>query len=51
MADEREVAFVKTFVSGIADQPKAYDDDFQPPLEEYMHRVPVLPVRVLCSHL
>ena len=46
MADEKEVAFVKTFVSGLSSQPVTYEDDFQPPLENYLKKVPVLPVSI-----
>ena len=48
MADDREVAFVRSFAAGLASQPVTYDDDFQPPVESFLKKVPVLPV---CSLL
>ena len=44
MADDREVAFAKSFAAGLAQHPVTYDDDFQPPVESFLKRVPVLPV-------
>lgn len=46
MADQAEANFVKAFVNNISQQPVNYADDFQPPLQEYLKKVPVLPVRV-----
>ncbi|KAF7795640.1 hypothetical protein EIP86_006805 [Pleurotus ostreatoroseus] len=46
MADPSEVAFVKTFAEGLSSQPVTYPDDFQPPLENYLKKVPTLPVPV-----
>ncbi|KAJ3555807.1 hypothetical protein NM688_g2374 [Phlebia brevispora] len=46
MADQGEVAFVKAFAEGLSSQPVTYPDDFQPPLENYLKKVPTLPVPV-----
>ncbi|EKM57601.1 uncharacterized protein PHACADRAFT_170838 [Phanerochaete carnosa HHB-10118-sp] len=46
MADQAEAAFIKAFVNGISQQPVNYPDDFQPPLEDYLKRVPTLPIDV-----
>jgi len=46
MADQAEAAFVKAFVNNISQQPVNYPDDFQPPLESYLKRVPALPIDV-----
>ena len=46
MAEQAEVAFVKNFANSLSVQPVTYPDDFQPPPENYLKRVPVLPVRV-----
>jgi ubiquitin-like protein 4 len=51
MSDQAELAFVKKYVENIGAQPVNYNDDFQPPLEDYLKRVPTLPVsytRRLC---
>jgi len=46
MADKAELAFVKKFVENLSAQPVNYADDFQPPLEDYLQRVPTLPIPV-----
>ena len=46
MADQAEVNFAKAFVNNISQQPVNYADDFQPPLENYLRKVPALPVRI-----
>ncbi|KAI0701074.1 hypothetical protein BC835DRAFT_1411677 [Cytidiella melzeri] len=46
MAEQAELAFVKKFVENIGAQPVNYPDDFQPPLEEYLKKVPTLPIPV-----
>lgn len=45
MANEAEVAFVKKLAGVLAEQPVNYNDDFQPPLDQYMKKVPALQVR------
>ena len=45
MADEAELAFVKKMAGVLAEQPVNYNDEFQPPLDQYMKKIPVLPVR------
>ena len=49
MSDQGELAFVKKFAETIGAQPVNYADDFQPPLEDYLPRVPTLPVRPYAS--
>ena len=44
MADQAEATFVKAFASSISQQPVTYTDDFQPPLDTYLKKVPTLPV-------
>lgn len=44
MADQAELTFVKAFANNLSQQPVNYPDDFQPPLENYLKRVPTLPV-------
>lgn len=45
MAEQAEVAFVKTFLNNLSNQPITYSDDYRQPLEKSLKRVPVLPVR------
>lgn len=49
MADKNEASFVKTYAEGLSSQPVTYADDFQPPLENYLKKVPTLPVRILAA--
>ncbi|KAK7676400.1 hypothetical protein QCA50_011465 [Cerrena zonata] len=44
MAEQAEAAFVKNFTNNLSAQPVTYPDDFQPPPESYLKKVPVLPV-------
>lgn len=44
MADQAEVNFAAAFANTLSQQPVNYPDDFQPPLEGYLKRVPTLPV-------
>lgn len=45
MANEAELAFVKKLAANLAEQPVTYHDDFQPPLDQYLKKVPVLQVK------
>lgn len=49
MADQTELAFVKKLVPSLVEQPVNYNDEFQPPLDQYLKKVPVLPVCVYAS--
>lgn len=44
MADQAELAFVKNFAHILASAPVQYPDDFQQPLQNWLKRVPTLPV-------
>ncbi|KAI0090457.1 hypothetical protein BDY19DRAFT_773129 [Irpex rosettiformis] len=46
MADQAELAFVKKYAETIGAQPVNYTDDFQPPLQDYLPRVPTLLIPV-----
>jgi len=46
MAEQAEIAFVKTFLNNLSNQPIAYSDDYQQPLEKSLKRVPVLPIEL-----
>ncbi|GJE85191.1 ubiquitin domain-containing protein [Phanerochaete sordida] len=46
MADQAEATFVKAFANSISQQPVTYTDDFQPPLDTYLKKVPTLPLEV-----
>ncbi|KZT69208.1 ubiquitin-like protein [Daedalea quercina L-15889] len=46
MAEQAELAFVKTFVNNLSSQPVTYADDFQQPPERSLRKVPVLPVEL-----
>ncbi|KAI0337213.1 hypothetical protein BDW22DRAFT_1364376 [Trametopsis cervina] len=46
MADQAEFTFVKKFVENLSAQPVNYNDDFQPPPEDYLKKVPTLPIPV-----
>jgi ubiquitin-like protein 4 len=45
MADQAELAFIKSFVSILAPHPLVYPDDYQQPPENTLKRLPVIPVR------
>lgn len=45
MAEQAEVAFVKSFLNTLSNQPVTYKDDYRQPLEKSLKKVPVLPVR------
>ena len=49
MADQTELAFIRTLVKTIAAQPVVFDDDYQAPPHLALRRVPVLPVRTILS--
>ncbi|KAF5344024.1 hypothetical protein D9758_012896 [Tetrapyrgos nigripes] len=44
MAEQAEIAFIKTFTNTISSQPVAYPDTYQQPPTNSLKRVPVLPV-------
>ncbi|EPQ50149.1 ubiquitin-domain-containing protein [Gloeophyllum trabeum ATCC 11539] len=44
MADQAELAFVKNFAHILASAPVQYPDDFQQPLQNWLKKVPTLPV-------
>jgi len=46
MAEQAEIAFIKTFTNTISSQPVSYPDNFQQPPADSLKRVPVLPVPV-----
>ncbi|CCM00638.1 uncharacterized protein FIBRA_02675 [Fibroporia radiculosa] len=46
MAEQAELAFVKTFVQNLSAQPVTYANDFQQPPENSLRKVPVLPIEV-----
>ncbi|GLB42371.1 putative ubiquitin homologues [Lyophyllum shimeji] len=46
MADQAELAFVKTFVNTISSQPVTYSNDYQQPPENSLKKLPVLPIPV-----
>ncbi|CDO71121.1 hypothetical protein BN946_scf184844.g125 [Trametes cinnabarina] len=46
MADQAELAFVKSFVNTLSSQPVIYPNDYQPAPENELKRVPVLPIDV-----
>ena len=46
MALQAEQAFAKTFLSTISTQPIAFSDDYQQPLENWLRKVPILPVSI-----
>ncbi|ESK90889.1 ubiquitin family protein [Moniliophthora roreri MCA 2997] len=46
MAEQAEIAFIKTFSNTISTQPVTYSDDYQQPPENSLPRVPVLQVPV-----
>ncbi|KZT01047.1 ubiquitin-domain-containing protein [Laetiporus sulphureus 93-53] len=46
MAEQAELAFVKSFASNLSSQPVIYADDFQEPPEKSLKKIPVLPVEV-----
>ncbi|EEB88004.1 hypothetical protein MPER_14416, partial [Moniliophthora perniciosa FA553] len=46
MAEQAEIAFIKTFSNTISTQPVTYGDDYQQPPENSLPRIPVLQVPV-----
>ncbi|KAF9257963.1 hypothetical protein L218DRAFT_909866 [Marasmius fiardii PR-910] len=46
MAEQAEIAFIKTFVNTISTQPVTYGDDYQQPPENSLSKVPVLQIQV-----
>ena len=48
MAEQAELAFVKSFANAISSQPVVYGNDYQTAPENELKRVPVLPVCPLC---
>ncbi|PCH35108.1 ubiquitin-domain-containing protein [Wolfiporia cocos MD-104 SS10] len=46
MADQAELAFVKSFANNLSSHPVTYADDFQQPPENSLKKIPVLPVDV-----
>ncbi|KAI0918412.1 hypothetical protein AcV5_002411 [Taiwanofungus camphoratus] len=46
MAEQAELAFVKSFVNNLSSHPVTYADDFQQPPENSLKKVPILPVDV-----
>lgn len=44
MAEQAELAFVKTFVNNLSSHPVIYPDDFQQPPQNSLKKVPVLPI-------
>jgi UV excision repair protein RAD23 len=44
MAEQAEVAFVKSFLNTLSNQPVTYKDDYRQPLEKSLKKVPVLPI-------
>lgn len=46
MADQAELAFIKTFVNNLSSQPVVYPNDFQQPPENTLPRVPILQVHM-----
>ena len=48
MAEQGELAFVKSFTNALSSQPVVYGNDYQPAPESELKRVPVLPVS--CHH-
>lgn len=44
MADQAELAFAKTYLNTLGRQPVTYADDYQQAPENWLKRVPVLPV-------
>jgi hypothetical protein len=45
MASEAETAFVKTLLNTLSTQPVTYAEDYQQPPENFLKKIPVLPVR------
>ncbi|KAK1222764.1 hypothetical protein PQX77_014373 [Marasmius sp. AFHP31] len=46
MAEQAEIAFIKTFVNTISTQPITYGDDYQQPPQNSLSKVPVLQIPV-----
>ncbi|KAI8974878.1 ubiquitin-domain-containing protein [Trametes punicea] len=46
MADQAELAFVKSYVNTLSSQPVIYGNDYQPAPESELRKVPVLPIDV-----
>ena len=44
MAEQAELAFVKSFVNALGTQPVVYSNDYQQAPENELRKVPVLPV-------
>ena len=49
MAEQGELAFVKSFANTLSTQPVVYGNDYQPAPENELKKVPVLPVS-RCHH-
>ena len=49
MAEQGEIAFVKSFVNALSAQPIVYGNNYQPAPENELKKVPVLPVS-RCHH-
>ncbi|KAL7277163.1 hypothetical protein ACG7TL_009009 [Trametes sanguinea] len=47
MAEQAELAFVKSYVNTLSSQPVVYPNDYQPAPENELHKVPVLPTYLL----
>lgn len=47
MADQAELAFIRSFASTLGAQPVQYPDDYAQPPQNSLKRVPILPVRML----
>ena len=44
MAEQGELAFVKSFANTLSTQPVVYGNDYQPAPENELKKVPILPV-------
>ena len=49
MAEQAELAFVKSFANAISSQPVVYGNDYQTAPENELKKVPVLPVSRICG--
>ncbi|KZT25690.1 hypothetical protein NEOLEDRAFT_1064568 [Neolentinus lepideus HHB14362 ss-1] len=47
MADQAELAFVKNFVNILGTAPLQYADDYQQPPQDWLKKIPILPVGVI----